>query len=104
MTSSPFCPFCGLAPDYIKHDIRYDGYDVNCPRCGIFRVTPEALGALPEDKKYLLSHVCRTWEGDAVPEISTSNLNALIQRAPIRSIQEKMDWLLALLASNTHEA
>src|SRR6267142_710752 len=34
-------------------------------------------------------------------EIVTTNIHALIQRAPRRSISEKMDWLLELLASRT---
>jgi hypothetical protein len=98
---NPFCPLCEQPPT--SKELPRDQsrkFVVNCPRCGNFIITFEAAEVLPAEK-YLLSHVCRTWSGDGVPEIRTTNMAALIQRAPRLSILEKREKLLRVLAEQT---
>jgi hypothetical protein len=77
--------------------------EIDSPRCGRYRISKEAEETLPGEK-HLLSHVCRTWSGEDTPDILTTNMQALIRRAPLVSIPEKRDWMLELLAKNTPTA
>jgi hypothetical protein len=97
------CPLCGKPPTYlgIAPDLSRR-YQVDCGRCGRFRISSEAVEALPFVRhKHLLSYVCRTWPSDSVADILTSNIQALANRAPRRTLPEKVDWLLTLLAEHS---
>src|SRR6266478_5318453 len=78
--------------------------EVECARCGTFRISDQALDAPPPREKHLLSYVCRTWSSDGVPEILTTNIQTLTKRAPVRTFPEKRDWMLELMAQKTSEA
>src|SRR5258708_23181670 len=90
--------FSGMAKDHSRK------LEVECARCGTFRISDQAFDALPPREKHLLSYVCRTWTGDDVPEILTTNMQTLIKRAPVRTFPEKRDWMLELMAQKTAEA
>jgi hypothetical protein len=97
------CPLCGKSPTYlgIAPDLSRR-YQVDCGRCGRFRISFEAVEALPFVRhKHFLSYVCRTWPSDGVADILTSNIQALANRAPRRTLPEKVDWLLTLLAEHS---
>jgi hypothetical protein len=97
------CPLCGQAPTFFgtARDLGRK-YEVDCVRCGRFRISLEAIDALPLARhKHLLSYVCRTWPSDSMADILTTNIQTLINRAPSRTIPEKVDWLLAVLAQRS---
>jgi hypothetical protein len=99
------CPLCEFIP---KHSGMTKDHsrklEVDCLRCGRYRISDEAGETLPPGEKHLLSYVCRTWSGEDIPDILTTNMQALIKRAPLVSIPEKRDWLLELVAKNTPTA
>jgi hypothetical protein len=95
------CPICEQPADYFG--AARDGsrvFEVDCQRCSRYKISLEALEVLPANK-YLLSYVCRTWSETESPKILTTNLGALIARAPLRSIPDKRDWLIEILANKT---
>jgi hypothetical protein len=79
-------------------------YQVECLRCGRFEVSEEARGAIHKlDEKYILSAICRMWQGPEIPRILLADIQKLIQRAPQLSVAEKLDKLLDLIARKTSE-
>jgi len=80
-------------------------FDVQCVRCGRYRISKEAIEVLPKVEKHLLSYVCRTWpsEGDP-PKILSTDIQALIARAPRRTVLEKCDATLELMAEGSWRA
>ena len=94
------CPLCEQPTDHFKPDLRLGQIAVQCVRCGRFTFDENAV--FPPER-HLLSYVCRTWPDDG-PVITNENVRALLQRAPLRIIPEKRDWLLQLLGERTRNA
>jgi len=91
------CPLCGMPSENFRRDLRLGQTEVECARCGTFAFDVDTV--FPSER-HLLSYVCRTWP-DGTPFITNENAGALLQRAPLRTIPEKRDWLLQLLARST---
>jgi hypothetical protein len=92
-----FCCLCEQPTEHFKPDLRLNQIAFQCSRCGTFAISVDVV--LPPDK-HLLSYVCRTWP-DGFPTITNESARALLQRAPLRTIPEKRDWLLQLLGDRT---
>ena len=96
------CPLCESAFAFCR--TARDGtntFEIECSHCGNYKISDQAIETLPANEKHFLSYVCRTWSEDKNPTILTTNMHTLIQRAPRRSIPEKRDWLLQLMAHET---
>jgi hypothetical protein len=93
------CTLCGLPASHTRlaGDASFT-FEIECERCGKYRISRQAIEILPADTKYLLSYVCRTWSEADPPKILTGDIQKLILRAPLRTIPEKRDWLLELMA------
>jgi hypothetical protein len=96
------CPLCGRdeAETSVPADVSLHAY-VDCKRCRKFTISEQAIEALSQQNKYLLSAVCRNWTGDPGPKILTTNIDSLIEQAPRFGIAERMDALLNLVATKT---
>jgi len=97
---TPTCPLCGGPPDYrgwIPGYFRTLG--VECPRCGRFKITQDAIDVMKEDQKALLSAYCRRLpEGAELPAILSSTIEQLIRTLPKYTPLEKLDNLLAAIS------
>jgi hypothetical protein len=85
----PLCEFTGA--DTIKGEFGSETAIVDCIRCGRFVITSQAVEVLPQDKKYLLSSVCRRWPEKDLPKILSNNVEALASRAMSLSVRSK--WM-----------
>jgi len=104
MLRQKFCPICNsekaqceTAPD------RSLAADVDCPRCGKFRISKQATEALPVGDRHLLSSVCRTWSGGNPPYITTETIAGLLAKAPRLGVTERLDLLLTLIADTSDQ-
>jgi hypothetical protein len=66
------CQLCGLPAAHLgmAGDASFT-FEIDCERCGKYRISHQAVEVLPADKKYLLSYICRTWSERDPPKILT---------------------------------
>jgi hypothetical protein len=96
------CPLCDLAPRYRTYEADRDTLKVECPRCGRFKITDEALTVLRPAQKPLLSAFCRrASRGNNFVTIASNNIEQLIASLPTFSPPERLDNLLELMAEMT---
>lgn len=97
------CPLCELsgADTYKAAPVGSLTAIVECVRCGRFEISDQAVEVLPQDKKYLLSSVCRRWPEKELPRILSTSIETFANRATSLAVAEQMDELLALMARKT---
>jgi hypothetical protein len=97
------CPLCGWATTRFE-EIDFT-YDVECGRCGRFRITVEAIHDVLEIKpqlKSLLSAYCRRQpKGSDIPTIKPDNIDQFIGALPQYTPPEKLDLLLEVMGRMT---
>jgi hypothetical protein len=104
MMRQQFCPLCNLERatcETLENTSLFA--EVNCPRCGRYRINAEAADVLPKTKLYLLSAVCRRWPDSAPPAITTEAIPKLLAKAPALGLGERLDLLLKLIADRTEQ-
>jgi hypothetical protein len=102
MTIERNCPLCDGTPRNCGYEINRDTLYVECPRCGRFKITDEALCVLRPEQKPLLSAFCRrARRGDDSVTILSNNIEQLISSLPKYSPPEKLDNLLQAIADMT---
>ncbi len=99
MNANGQCPLCGRVPDHFGRDSsRPDVYNVECERCGRFKISHQATLVLTDEQKWKLSAVCRrAGRGSNYVEILSSNVEELVDSVPKYSPPEKLDNLLQLM-------
>ena len=104
--TSKNCPLCEQSSDYFGRTPNHiDLFDVECARCGRYRISEQAIEALSAVEKHLLSYVCRTWPSEVdLPKILSTDMQLLIARAPRRTVPEKCDVTLELMAQGSERA
>jgi len=96
--SESVCPLCNLRA-LVDFDIVSDSVSARCDRCGIFRITEEALPDLSDSNRPKLSAYCRKHGKSGNPVlITTENIESLANAIPDYSPLERRDNLLLLLA------
>jgi hypothetical protein len=94
--TAPECPLCGGPPKYMGRVPNYsDVTGVECERCGRFKITEDAMIAMKQEQKALLSAYCRRLsEGGELPTILSSTIEECIRALPQYTPLEKLDNLL----------
>src|SRR5437879_4746380 len=96
---TPQCPLCGKPAEQVSGP--NFSRRVKCVRCGRFDVQLDALAGIKREQMYLLSTVCRNWNGTEVLTISQQNVDALMQQAPKLGVSETLNQILELAAQRT---
>jgi hypothetical protein len=102
-TEIPNCPLCGAQPTRLWYDRGRQTSNVECARCGRFKITDDAVAfKLKPEHKPLLSAYCRRLpQGAEPPAITTSTIEQFIRSLPRYTPPEKLDNLLALMGRLT---
>src|SRR6266481_9677419 len=103
----PECPVCGFDRAVIQ-STGGDAFDIQCSRCGFYRVTGVAMVTIPQlgSRRYLLSGVIRraSDRGERLT-VTSENVNDLVARAPAAfSISRLIEEVLLLVADRTASA
>jgi hypothetical protein len=102
MTDQKDCPLCKRPVDYRQRDPNRDMINVDCERCGRFKISPTAMSQLTQIQADGLSSVCRR-SGTSGPliEILSSNIESLLKSLPRFTPSEKLDNMLQLIGDGT---
>lgn len=98
-TERPNCPLCGGEPQRQRYDAGRSTLSVECPRCGRFKITDDAVAfkLKPEHKPFLSAYCRRLPQGAEPPTITTSTVEQFVRTLPQYTPPEKLDNLLELM-------
>ncbi len=92
------CPLCREETRSYQKDFDRDVLNVQCDRCGRFKISDEAIKVLqPEQRPFLSAYCRRATGGPGCVTILSTNIEELIHALPKYSPSEKLDNLLALM-------
>ena len=105
MPAKANCPLCNGEAEYFGRDpSRLDTFNVECQRCGRYRITSQALTVLPPEMKFRLSAFCRrAGTTTEPPTILSNNIGELVGTLPTFAPLEKLDNVLLFIAERTAE-
>lgn len=93
------CPLCDQQAGFRQSDPSRDAINIECERCGRFRITYQALTGLKPEQKAGLSAFCRrAGRGSDLITILSTNVESMLASLPKYTPPEKLDNLLQLIA------
>ena len=100
------CPICSSFINEKQLSIEEDIYQIKCPTCGKYKITPEAeMGLGNKSQRYILSGITRRmFENGNYITLKSTNLQQLIETAPLpESPFEKFELILKYVNYKTSE-
>ena len=91
------CPLCGTITSRKEKVTDVSAFDIDCPRCGIYRIGGATLATLKSlrDEAFIRGHI---------PRIKTANSKGLLYHFPAGTVTSGHHWLPALhdIAPSSH--